>query len=1712
MAQRVILNNQYPTLQEETGHVYSLVNTPTLVNCYPEPKSPDESSFYPRGCKDVWNENKNCTADDSYYQPLAEGDDLIIQTRFYDDVNFSIGDDSCKGIGFNEAYWEFEILNNSNIIWGERKLLNQCSCNLLTLNTIVNRRNYAVPIIVQGSNTGTVYLPLSRYHTIDIGCSDTFEEYAQKFFDVYFSLTSFASAGCDPTPFNFRQSIKESSVELSPTKATFKLLFNRDKLEMILPAACGEGLSIKFIKLDDNGNAPGFNNIDGPRCCDANASCYLFGPDGCIGELPTKGEPVKCDNSLSPGTGRYGLSIFDIPGVVYNQPLDDFGRNHNCANPVNGFYLAAGVRLTHNCMQTNMPAKFDEPFQCSGFPQATVTWKDYNYGFAAWLNPTNPAHSYGMTACATDFEDYADRVITYFTIDTSVAFGGTTVLNITKTPITAVIEGNNRAGYAIEFEYVLNPSVQACYCNGNPRSIFTWYHNPIVEGTLAAPIFDTNPTCSFKNPHYLAADPAAILLFDNQRRYVTADNFAISINRWEVGVPNPAKFPLNPSFIPNQAGAYWWQASLPNYEFLTPGVGIEDRPYPIITDVFRECCPIDRVEGSEGFAKFEFTTNFHTLIYGSDQDLSLVDDFAIFIPWLSLNCELFSYDTVPIELKASNYPNYLSYATGITSYWNLQLANAGSSGTVSFSQDALTNNITFIFLLDVTNFTLEYGYNPCEAAIPICVYHSDKYAACTDGFREVLLNLRAHDNFSSEVSLRMACGGLELFNVTNTTFNSPNSNPLLDAIVAHINTNHPNSSAAAVGRTQLRIHFAKADFPEFCSCTGGLSFNTTILSDYKIDLLYDSGACCVPRKQCNFSIDGYIGYPVDYRGSFINPLLTLGAVDPLSIRSFSCWSGEDLSTISTTFGTLTNAVQHVSSPSYPTFRHFVDAVVLTNNSALAATNSDSSIAVPWWENGVLKGIIYYIKESLLPACGCGKSVIAFEISQRPTATNYNVVSDRSLCCDAQDCDYPDAYIVHEFTLEDPGVYNGAGGTREGCFNVFESTALCPLGCNPADFICLSESSATNFNQYKVFVVKQLTLWLRLYFDPNATVVINGTAGRIVFNKGTYNGNCNTDLKVCELDCSNVSDGGCDGAVTYEMDVLGPDVGPFTNDEGNYDMSMELLNCAPSPLYLSNQPFNVYRQGTETWGAAIVRVFNTVNPPANDVTASYLPGVVGFSNDKIIVRVGHKILNLFCDTAPCHCDGDLNDRFGNLLLRMNNSACKGEVSFLLRMITGVGNPNRFTLRYFCTNTNPIINIIVPLNSSVPNYSATTMLPLIQAAAQSQYPNLFVFTYEGLTNPALHDYIRITVPCTSLLSLCQASGGGGVGEPPISCDSYDESTNPIADHRFTGIYSGTLIIANSPLWLIYSDPEVDCNYIPAGIQGPQNFIGPVTDCDLVSDGVDTLNVDIDFSLDNITPICCVNNVAEPPPGQGTAYTDQEVIITEPDGPNPLCCPPVIGTVSVQDCCCGTYTGYTFDQIVAQQLISIDNDIPTTFQNFKINWGNLPDCFSLRFATATSEYVTDCFKKDKCQDTIKLCAKYPDGFVDCRGNVYGLGDDPCEETLDDEGEGLRFQPCVRLWGSFTLAEISIDETSENKYSAKSSSEKWRLLTLPIPAYVVRQLENLFVAPYVQDEAGRQFKMINQITQNIEGSSMWHLDILLERIDDGCAYDASCLEIVVD
>lgn len=1664
MAQKIILNNETPC-EESTNHVFSRPRTPRIINCYPDVKSPDETSFYPRGCKDVWNENKDCPGDSSYYHPLAEGDELIIQTRFFDNVNYSLGDDSCRDdLGFNEAYWEFVIYNLGNVTYGDRTANGQCGCFFLDDTDIPPNSQYAVPGIIQGGASPPPFTFFSRFYQIDIGCASNFQEHAQNVFDVYFNAQSTLRVGCSPISNTFLDAIINSEIEFTEYNnadaAIIRVTFNTNRLLQIYPSACSDGLEFIYSEANHNVVSPRYETLDF-RCCNANARCYLFGDDGCIGEIPENGEPILCDNTLAPGTAKYEFTILDVPGVQYtsNTPLDDNGRPLSCAT----VYLPSGVECGFNCLTGDDPLA--ENYECPAGSGNFISHDELlNGGFARPGLISRPGTGrLTHSVCANNFDEYVTNIIAAMNIE---LFSGSPYLSASQTPIFDSDTGYS--GYRVELLVSLESVVgwvQSCLCNPNtnPMITFGWYWNPLP---VNPDLFSQNddPAC-FPNRPYGNFPIASINLF---RKLVFAPLDGVPINVWETTptYPNP--------------GVY----SVSEAPFFGTAEGEQNKVYPLVKDYASACCPLDPVEGEEGFARFRFDVNLQTLIYGAEQTINEVQDFAIFIPFIDTNCETENYDSVDPALKAVNYDNYLQYVNGFLNYWNNFLAAAGNSGTVSYIENGIEGTITFEFLLDVRNFTLEFGYDPCTATIPICVYHSANVGGCVDGFREIVIEMYTDDNFSTDSLFRLFCGPDLILNIP-TTGGAGGIQGFLDQIKTYFDTNYTYSNFMGTKSTNLRFHLDYREFPNMCECTGGLTFSVDTSNELLMNLLYDSGECCNPVQKCNFSIDGYTGFPFDLRAIVPNPPSYFGTINIFGFDREICFTDSDL--VPTEYNL--SPINLGDLGGQLSIRNFVDSYVITENAYISsislAPQYEKSIVAPWYENGELKGMIFYVANSELNACGCADSLLTATLEG--ASSSFQLVSGRSICCDAQDCPYPDTNAVLTFTLEDPIDYDVSNGD-DGCFNIVLDSETCSVDCGEDNLICISDSGATNFDDYRRYVITELTNRFRAY-DPNVFVYMRGTQGYIHFNKESFDNVCNTTWKVCEPDCTETVDGPCEGFVAWEVPIP---PGLITNPEIAYDMNFT-LNCPfnPSVIYLAPSYREVAPNVGETIGEAIVRTFNALNS-ANHNYIHIPAGTGGIVAERVRVEIDYAYFRFLCGEPPCDC-GDLAP-FGDLNLEVTGTACTGNLYMETGVITNLdgdqtNSNNRFRISYRCASGLPE-QILIDYqfgDSSVTGiyYTAADIVDELNAA------NVGNGGIDFTLLPG--ERIGMTISCEALENLCP---------------ELDNCTDIYSD--FTISYLG--YIAGVSPWIIIDGSTWSfgpCSFVAGSTEDIGTFPGSVVDCTLTDTSSSSGNIDIDINLFTLTPVCCENNVADPPP-EGNLYPEQDVIIIEPEGPNPLCCPPVIGSVQVQDCCCNTYEQYNFADIVEQQLISIDNNIPQTFQNFKINWENLPKCFSLRFVTETSEFVTDCFRKVDCEPTVRLCANYPDGFQDCRGNIYGLGTDPCEETLDEEGNGLKYQLCERVWGSLTLAEINIEEEGDNTYTSKESSEKWRLLTKPLPGYVVRKLENMFVAPYVEDEQGRQFKMINNITQNIENSSMWHLDVLLERIDGGCSYDASCLDIV--
>lgn len=108
MACNLIFSN--PGSQERTGTIYNVEQLPEKESCESVANTLD----------DLWCNNQ-CGNDIDYYIPVVEGQKLLIQTRFFDDVNFGQPEgngNDCDELDVNSFRFNWRFVDNGYPFWG----------------------------------------------------------------------------------------------------------------------------------------------------------------------------------------------------------------------------------------------------------------------------------------------------------------------------------------------------------------------------------------------------------------------------------------------------------------------------------------------------------------------------------------------------------------------------------------------------------------------------------------------------------------------------------------------------------------------------------------------------------------------------------------------------------------------------------------------------------------------------------------------------------------------------------------------------------------------------------------------------------------------------------------------------------------------------------------------------------------------------------------------------------------------------------------------------------------------------------------------------------------------------------------------------------------------------------------------------------------------------------------------------------------------------------------------------------------------------------------------------------------------------------------------------------------------------------------------------------------------------------------------------------
>jgi hypothetical protein len=240
------------------------------------------------------------------------------------------------------------------------------------------------------------------------------------------------------------------------------------------------------------------------------------------------------------------------------------------------------------------------------------------------------------------------------------------------------------------------------------------------------------------------------------------------------------------------------------------------------------------------------------------------------------------------------------------------------------------------------------------------------------------------------------------------------------------------------------------------------------------------------------------------------------------------------------------------------------------------------------------------------------------------------------------------------------------------------------------------------------------------------------------------------------------------------------------------------------------------------------------------------------------------------------------------------------------------------------------------------------------------------------------------------------------------------------------------------------------------------------------------------------CCASTLRIP----GVSQTVPAIILQ-----NATCCPEHLLGIELYDCCCQRLNLPGFDLRSAVECwgVGFDVDPLRFYQNVRIRVADIPvDCFSLRFtAPGGQQYYTECYRKVACESTVELCSDYPEDATDCSGAIYGIPEYFCTA---DNCDFPPYRNCIRIPGELLLSEVQF----ETDILTKTSRQLFRLRTPPLPESVIVRLQAILNGHPVRVN-GQEMTYEGSITQNLEASTMWALDMRFSAGED-CRFDHGC------
>lgn len=323
--------------------------------------------------------------------------------------------------------------------------------------------------------------------------------------------------------------------------------------------------------------------------------------------------------------------------------------------------------------------------------------------------------------------------------------------------------------------------------------------------------------------------------------------------------------------------------------------------------------------------------------------------------------------------------------------------------------------------------------------------------------------------------------------------------------------------------------------------------------------------------------------------------------------------------------------------------------------------------------------------------------------------------------------------------------------------------------------------------------------------------------------------------------------------------------------------------------------------------------------------------------------------------------------------------------------------------------------------------------------------------------------------------------------IYTDAYTpvEAAARFAKYINSNYYDNVFVVPNGPQVTVYVK-----NVDNLTCQGPNRTI-------VYKDNNNTIFFDED------TVNCCDSELDT----QQINFTDQTLDIT----PTTIsCCPDFNAGIQIVECCSDTpIDGVDLASCIDCYSAGRNLDPLNYFQNIQIDVDCIDaDCFSFLFTDANGNtFYTECYEKVKCERVLTICADYPDEYEDCLNNVYGEADEvacQCEDV-----SFLTYQNCFNILADLTLEQITFEEDDNGR---KTSRREYRLLSEPVPPFVVEQFENALNsrAANISENGATgpffEYELEGTVTRNITGSNMWVIDVLLTRKDE-CTNNFGCV-----